>query len=268
MRRKRRRTVRPSGGKAAWRERFVLNLPPALAEQLLSPAPGDNPYAGTALELTLSLVDGAAAGGLGEAWGSAAVPVLYSWLGTQVDLLRSNRQVAAGAAGSAEAGGEFTVELQPSAAAAAHRSAASGEPPAGSLRIRLSLDAGFVEEAALSQPGGGGARPWGGAGRQSPGARAAPPEAGRALRLEGTEAWVPFSYSNMQRLAPGSQLSGRSVVPICAGAGLALETSFEARALTAVSFIHPHAFPAPLPPPCALALSRPRALPLPPLRSH
>jgi len=38
-------------GVISWRERFLVTLPPALAEQLLIPAPGDNPYAGTAIEL-------------------------------------------------------------------------------------------------------------------------------------------------------------------------------------------------------------------------
>lgn len=73
---------------ASWRERFIVNLPLALVEQLLTPAPGDNPFAGTAVELRLALHSGAGAEGLGRLWGTASVPVLYSWLATQVTVGR------------------------------------------------------------------------------------------------------------------------------------------------------------------------------------
>ncbi len=57
----------------AWQERFVISLPPEMVGQLLTPAPGDNPYAGTALQLEMELVDGTGNGGLGQKLGTAQV---------------------------------------------------------------------------------------------------------------------------------------------------------------------------------------------------
>lgn len=58
-----------------WNERFMLMLPPALAEQLLCPAPGDNPFAGISLELKISVYDGSGRSGMGLLIGTATVPV-------------------------------------------------------------------------------------------------------------------------------------------------------------------------------------------------
>lgn len=69
---------------ACFRERFIVNLPLALVEQLLMPAPGDNPFAGTAIELKLSVYNANGSGGQGHLWGTAHVPILYSWLANQV----------------------------------------------------------------------------------------------------------------------------------------------------------------------------------------
>lgn len=58
---------------ASWQERYVISLPPEMVGQLLTPAPGDNPYAGTALQLEMELVDGTGNGGMGQKLGTAQV---------------------------------------------------------------------------------------------------------------------------------------------------------------------------------------------------
>jgi hypothetical protein len=63
---------------ASWQERFVISLPPEMVGQLLTPAPGDNPYAGTALQLEMELVDGTGNGGMGQKLGTAQVG-LTAW---------------------------------------------------------------------------------------------------------------------------------------------------------------------------------------------
>lgn len=59
----------------AWHERFIVTLPPDLAEQLLAPAPGDNPYAATGVQLRLSLYDLQGQGGMGALVGQANLEV-------------------------------------------------------------------------------------------------------------------------------------------------------------------------------------------------
>ena len=39
------------GASVDWHERFVIRLPPVLCEQLLMPAPGDNQFAGSPLQV-------------------------------------------------------------------------------------------------------------------------------------------------------------------------------------------------------------------------
>jgi vacuolar protein sorting-associated protein 13A/C len=58
-----------------WGERFMLDLPAALVEQLLTPAPGDNPFEGVALELRLSVFDVAGEDGTSSLVGSGLLEV-------------------------------------------------------------------------------------------------------------------------------------------------------------------------------------------------
>ncbi len=65
----------PAGAVLPWRERFLLSLPPALAEQLLAPAPGDNPFEGVAVELQVEVWDMAGGNGAGALVGSGKLEV-------------------------------------------------------------------------------------------------------------------------------------------------------------------------------------------------
>jgi len=73
------------------RAAFVLALPPDLAEQLLTPAPGDNPFEGVAVELQITVCDGSGDRGLGRVLNSSECPSSIR---------------GAAAAGSAPAGGQ------------------------------------------------------------------------------------------------------------------------------------------------------------------
>lgn len=86
-----------TGQTIQWNERFVLALPPELAEQLLTPAPGDNPFEGVAIELGISVCDGSGDKGLGQVVSRTTVQIQYSWLLGQVQALLSLRQACAGA---------------------------------------------------------------------------------------------------------------------------------------------------------------------------
>lgn len=87
----------------AWNERFVLALPADLAEQLLTPAPGDNPFEGVALSLKVTVLDGSGDRGLGRVLSSTEVPVTFDWLLSQVQALLAVRADAAAAAGATTA---------------------------------------------------------------------------------------------------------------------------------------------------------------------
>jgi vacuolar protein sorting-associated protein 13A/C len=67
--------VAPQGQRLEWGERFMLALPAALAEQLLTPAPGDNPFAGVALELRISVYDVGGEDGTSSLVGSSVLKV-------------------------------------------------------------------------------------------------------------------------------------------------------------------------------------------------
>jgi vacuolar protein sorting-associated protein 13A/C len=67
-----------------WQERFVLSLPAALSEQLVQPAPGDNPFAGQPLSLTFELASPTGGGGLGDRVARAVLPVQFDWMAAQV----------------------------------------------------------------------------------------------------------------------------------------------------------------------------------------
>jgi vacuolar protein sorting-associated protein 13A/C len=126
-----------------WNERFVLALPPDLAEQLLMPAPGDNPFDGIALELKVSVFDGAGERGVGRVLSTARVPVTFAWLLSQTQALLAVRTDAAAAAGAATANQSGTPPKPPlpasqqqlqssegvvqAAPADAHAAAAAGE---------------------------------------------------------------------------------------------------------------------------------------------
>jgi hypothetical protein len=79
----------------AWNERFVLALPAELAEQLLTPAPGDNPFEGVALWLKVTVLDGSGDRGLGRVLSSTEVPVTFNWLLSQIQALLNVRADAA-----------------------------------------------------------------------------------------------------------------------------------------------------------------------------
>ena len=74
--------------RVAWGERFVLTFPAALSEQLVRPAPGDNPYAGVPLELQFELVVPAASSGLGAVVARGALPISFQWMADQVTCAR------------------------------------------------------------------------------------------------------------------------------------------------------------------------------------
>lgn len=91
------------GQAVQWNQRFVLALPPQLAEQLLTPAPGDNPWELAPLELQLELWDGSGERSLGRKLSSSRLAVTYSWLLGQVTALLAIRQAAAAATSSSTA---------------------------------------------------------------------------------------------------------------------------------------------------------------------
>lgn len=136
-----------SGGLVSWCERFVLQLPPALSEQLLLPAPGDNPFAGEPLELQLEVLAPVAAGGTGSVVARGAVPIQFDWLANQAAFL----QLAACASGrhGADGGGAAA------AAAAAAAGMLAGEAAAGaSARDRITAAALQVQvPLAPASPG-------------------------------------------------------------------------------------------------------------------
>jgi hypothetical protein len=112
------------GQQVVWNQRFVVALPPQLAEQLLTPAPGDNPWEVAPLELQLEVWDGSGERGLGRKLSSTTLAVTYNWLLGQVQALLAIRQAAAAAtttsSTAAAAGGQHRRSLSmPGAAAAA-----------------------------------------------------------------------------------------------------------------------------------------------------
>jgi hypothetical protein len=96
----------------AWNERFVLALPADLAEQLLTPAPGDNPFEGVALRLKVTVIDGSAERGLGRVLSSTEVPVTFNWLLSQIQALLAVRADAAAAAGATTARAGASAQQQ------------------------------------------------------------------------------------------------------------------------------------------------------------
>lgn len=62
----------------------MLSLPAALSEQLVQPAPGDNPFAGQPLSLAFQLASPQGGGGLGAAVAHAVLPVSFQWMAEQV----------------------------------------------------------------------------------------------------------------------------------------------------------------------------------------
>lgn len=118
-----------------WRERFVLQLPLELVEQLLLPAPGDNQFAGNPLELELEIVAPAVeaatqvqpagtdvAGDAGAANTLAlaaygAVPVSYDWMANQASLLNLSTK----ASGHTQHSGGGSSSTQADAAAMSQR---------------------------------------------------------------------------------------------------------------------------------------------------
>lgn len=102
----------------AWNERFVLALPADLAEQLLTPAPGDNPFEGVALRLKVTVLDGNGERGLGRVLSSTEVPVTFNWLLSQIQALLAVRADAAAAAGATTASAGASAQQQQDADAA------------------------------------------------------------------------------------------------------------------------------------------------------
>lgn len=113
----------------AWNERFVLALPENLAEQLLTPAPGDNPFEGVALTLKVTVLDGSAERGLGRALCSAEVPVTFHWLLSQIQALINIRTQAAAATNMHNSATTTVVQQdkQPAAQPAAPAAAAANQ---------------------------------------------------------------------------------------------------------------------------------------------
>lgn len=125
--------VKPSQD-IAWNERFVLALPAELAEQLLTPAPGDNPFEGVALRLKVTVLDGSGERGLGRVLSSTEVPVTFNWLLSQIQALLAVRADAAAAASTTtakagtaaqqahgDAAGEVSTEVAQAAAQAGEK---------------------------------------------------------------------------------------------------------------------------------------------------
>lgn len=152
----------------------------------------------------------------------------------QVDMLRSHRQSAAsvrGVSSEAQTSSMVTVDITPPSheesstpTTIGHEVKPAGAensaelPDSASLSVRMLLDPSFLLESSFTSP-----RRSSSTGSQSRALTglAHQPESRRVLRLEGSDAWVPFTYQSIQ------QLSGSSVLPIRAGPGLALETDFE-----------------------------------------
>lgn len=130
-----------------WNERFVLALPPELAEQLLTPAPGDNPFEGVALELRVAVCDGSGERGLGRVVSRSVVQVKYSWLLGQVQALLGLRQVAAGATSVGTAAAGHQRALSGVAAGTAAAAAQLG------ATFDLALKAATGNQAAQDQMG-------------------------------------------------------------------------------------------------------------------
>lgn len=112
------------GQSVHWNQRFVLALPADLSEQLLTPAPGDNPWDTTPLELQIEVWDGSGEQGLGRMVTKTRLQVTYSWLLGQVQALLTARQAAAAAttsitAAAGDAGKHRRTLSTPSNAAAA-----------------------------------------------------------------------------------------------------------------------------------------------------
>lgn len=81
----------PSAPVCAWEERFVLSLPAALSEQLVRPAPGDNPFEGRPLALEFEVAAPTGGGGLGKQLARGTLPVGFDWMVAQVRVGRGRR---------------------------------------------------------------------------------------------------------------------------------------------------------------------------------
>jgi hypothetical protein len=148
----------------AWNERFVLALPAELAEQLLTPAPGDNPFEGVALWLKVTVLDGSGDRGLGRVLSSTEVPVTFNWLLSQIQALLNVRADAAATATAATAAAGASAQQEqvqqqqqgeaPLPAAAAQAAALAGEA-AGKKAAAKSYGLGLQQTLQLWRQGTG-----------------------------------------------------------------------------------------------------------------
>jgi vacuolar protein sorting-associated protein 13A/C len=248
------------GAPTVWNERFVVPLPLDLVEQLLLPAPGDNPFAGTALELALSLMDGSGERGVGRILGCATASVPYDWLLAQVAAgmaarLATPTAVAGGGGDGKQKSSAHGMMLTLCVDGASSSSSSSAAPPSCATEVDMvvSLDdsqvsSSWLPQARAARQYGRSARLTGtaaGGGRRSNfgsasdvGSVAAASRGTswmrQALRLEGSEVWSPFSYAAVRQI-PGAPVSPHAgVVPIRAGQGLVLELAYTGE------FLSPH----------------------------
>lgn len=144
----------------AWNERFVLALPADLAEQLLTPAPGDNPFEGVALSLKVTVLDGSGDRGLGRVLSSTEVPVTFDWLLSQVQAqlaVRADAATAAGAgAGATTAAGQghAAQDASPGVSQAAAQAGEKAGQQAASKAAKT-YGIGMEETLQLWKPGQG-----------------------------------------------------------------------------------------------------------------
>jgi vacuolar protein sorting-associated protein 13A/C len=118
----------------AWNERFVLTLPSELSEQLLTPAPGDNPFEGVALRLKVTVMDGSGERGLGRVLTCTEVPVTFNWLLSQIQALLAVRADAAAAATAAAAAVSGPASVQQSQQQQQQQGGADSGLPPGSAQ--------------------------------------------------------------------------------------------------------------------------------------
>jgi vacuolar protein sorting-associated protein 13A/C len=152
-----------------WNERFVLALPPELAEQLLTPAPGDNPFAGVALELKVKVCDGSGERGMGRVLSSSSLPITFGWLLAQTQALLGVRADTAAAAGAATASAgaskqhtppkpprapQQPMQQQAAAAAGGGAAVAQGSPAVAGDRAPAAAGEAAGQRAAGEAAGG------------------------------------------------------------------------------------------------------------------
>jgi vacuolar protein sorting-associated protein 13A/C len=203
----------------------MVTLPQNLTENLLSPAPGDNPFAGVTDQLRVSVWDASAAGGVGGLLATKVLPLQYNWLQHELQQALLKRQ-AAGSSGTGAAG-----------------AAGGGSGPPGLQRAASSKHSNFVTlsmeltgdpaTAAAAAAGGGGPAAGARPPAESEGGQGLDPAAAfqlrMALRIDDSQvdpSWFPKRREQQQAAlvaaaaaAQGSSTSSPGSAPGSNGLG-------------------------------------------------